>query len=159
MSVRREAISRKLRFEVLKRDGFRCVYCGIPAAGATLVLDHVIPVAEGGATEERNLVAACEPCNQGKGKRPLGIAERMAGLPVAMKPSRIWSDGDALFMPRDMSRRLPQGMRAEQRHELVEHIWDRPPGGGPFRFGGATVELLEGRPPRSEWADPEAGVL
>lgn len=59
------AVSKRLRFEVLRRDGFACRYCGVkPEDG--LVIDHVIPEALGGKTDASNLVAACFDCNSGK---------------------------------------------------------------------------------------------
>lgn len=61
-------ISGRLRFEVLKRDGFLCHYCGMgPRFGVPLVIDHVVPVSAGGPTIYANLVAACHTCNAGKG--------------------------------------------------------------------------------------------
>jgi Ftsk gamma domain/HNH endonuclease len=63
----REPIPAQLRFRVLQRDGFRCVYCGQSAQdGAVLHVDHVVPVAAGGETTEDNLVSACSTCNLGK---------------------------------------------------------------------------------------------
>lgn len=56
---------RNLRKEVLSRDGFTCRYCG----GSADSVDHVFPKAQGGLTVERNLVAACRPCNSMKGAR------------------------------------------------------------------------------------------
>jgi len=60
------AIGKRLRFEVLKRDGFKCKYCGANAAGTMLHVDHVIPVADGGSGDPENLVAARVACNAGK---------------------------------------------------------------------------------------------
>lgn len=60
------AFSRRQRFEILRRDDHRCRYCGVPASRATLVIDHVVPLALGGTSDAWNLVAACEPCNAGK---------------------------------------------------------------------------------------------
>lgn len=60
------AVTKRLRFEILRRDGFRCRYCGHTAAVAELRVDHVIPEALGGTDEPSNLVAACDPCNSGK---------------------------------------------------------------------------------------------
>ena len=60
------AISRRLRFEILRRDGHTCRYCGGMAPDVKLTVDHVIPVALGGADEPSNLVAACADCNAGK---------------------------------------------------------------------------------------------
>lgn len=63
----RTPIAPRLRFEVLRRDGFRCTYCGRTAAeGAVLHVDHLIPVASGGPGELDNLVTACSDCNLGK---------------------------------------------------------------------------------------------
>lgn len=61
------AVSKRTRYEVLRRDGHRCRYCGTSAGeGATLTVDHVIPVALGGSDKPDNLVAACKDCNAGK---------------------------------------------------------------------------------------------
>ena len=63
------AISEVLRFEVFRRDGFRCVYCGRRAAeqGVTLEPDHRISIAAGGTDTLENLVTSCRACNAGKG--------------------------------------------------------------------------------------------
>ena len=60
------ALSKRLRYEVLRRDNHACRYCGAAAPDARLTVDHVIPVALGGTDEPSNLVTACEPCNSGK---------------------------------------------------------------------------------------------
>jgi 5-methylcytosine-specific restriction endonuclease McrA len=62
-----------LRFEVFKRDGFKCVYCGRSPTkdNVILELDHKTPVVDGGRFEYDNLVTACRDCNQGKGSIPL----------------------------------------------------------------------------------------
>lgn len=62
------SISRALRFQILKRDGFKCYYCHV--GGVELQVDHVIPEALGGTDDPSNLVAACEPCNTGKAAVP-----------------------------------------------------------------------------------------
>lgn len=68
---RRRAMPAKRRFEVLRRDGFRCVYCGLKASESELHVDHVVPVVDGGSDELSNLVTACIDCNLGKGKTRL----------------------------------------------------------------------------------------
>lgn len=60
------AASRRLRFEILKRDNYSCRYCGAKAPDVTLTVDHVIPTTLGGGDEPNNLVTACQPCNSGK---------------------------------------------------------------------------------------------
>lgn len=68
------AISRRLRFEVLRRDGHTCRYCGAKAPDVTLTVDHVIPVTLGGGDEPNNLVTACVDCNAGKSSVPADAA-------------------------------------------------------------------------------------
>jgi hypothetical protein len=72
--VNRKTISKKLRFEVFKRDSFKCQYCGESAPEVILHADHINPVFEGGKNELTNLITSCESCNQGKGKRKLSDA-------------------------------------------------------------------------------------
>lgn len=68
---KRQGISKKTRFDVFKRDGFKCQYCGAHPPGVLLHVDHIIAVASGGKNNIDNLVTACEPCNLGKGAREL----------------------------------------------------------------------------------------
>lgn len=67
----RKAISKTLRFEVFKRDSFRCQYCGVEAPNVLLHIDHIKPVADGGLNELTNLITSCLPCNLGKRDVPL----------------------------------------------------------------------------------------
>lgn len=69
----RTPLSKKLRFDVFKRDGFRCLYCGATPEKALLQCDHIHPVAHGGTNDIDNLVTACQPCNIGKGATPLNV--------------------------------------------------------------------------------------
>lgn len=60
------AVSKRTRYEVLKRDNYTCRYCGATAPEAKLTVDHVTPVALGGSDAAENLVCACSACNAGK---------------------------------------------------------------------------------------------
>jgi hypothetical protein len=58
-----------LRYEVLKRDRFRCILCGASPAthlGCVLHVDHAIPWSKGGKSLAENLRSLCESCNLGK---------------------------------------------------------------------------------------------
>src|SRR6188768_1924811 len=67
--AKRATISPKLRYGILRRDGFRCRACGAGAfAGTVLHVDHVLAVANGGTNDPANLQTLCELCNLGKGK-------------------------------------------------------------------------------------------
>jgi hypothetical protein len=68
---KRKPLSKKIRFEVFKRDNFKCQYCGKSAPDIILHVDHIKPVAEGGNNKLINLITSCIDCNQGKGKRKL----------------------------------------------------------------------------------------
>lgn len=69
--AKRKPISKKLRFEVFKRDSFTCQYCGKSAPDVVLHVDHIKPIKEGGTNDITNLVTACADCNLGKGARKL----------------------------------------------------------------------------------------
>lgn len=60
------ALSKRLRYEILRRDNHACRYCGAAAPDVKITVDHVIPTALGGTNEATNLVAACTDCNAGK---------------------------------------------------------------------------------------------
>lgn len=72
--VSRKSLSKKLRFEIFKRDAFTCVYCGRFAPNVQLHVDHILAVAEGGGDEPTNLATSCQECNGGKGPRNLKSA-------------------------------------------------------------------------------------
>lgn len=83
MATKRTAISKKTRFEVFKRDGFKCQYCGAHPPSVLLHVDHINPVFLGGVNNPENLITSCAPCNLGKGARsltaiPKSLAEKAA---------------------------------------------------------------------------------
>ncbi len=59
-------VTKRTRYEVLKRDNHTCRYCGGSAPDVKLTVDHVTPVALGGSDSPDNLIAACRDCNYGK---------------------------------------------------------------------------------------------
>ncbi len=65
------AISKRVRFEVFKRDKFTCQYCGKRPPEVTLEADHILPKCEGGPDAIDNLTTACHDCNRGKSGIPL----------------------------------------------------------------------------------------
>ncbi len=67
--IQRNKINDNTRFEVFKRDGYRCRICGTSPEKnpeITLHLDHVIPIALGGNSDIENLQTLCSSCNMGK---------------------------------------------------------------------------------------------
>jgi hypothetical protein len=59
----REPIPERVRREVWRRDGGRCVDCG---SRERLEFDHIVPVKEGGSNTARNIELRCESCNRRK---------------------------------------------------------------------------------------------
>lgn len=80
----RKGLSKKIRFEVFKRDSFTCQYCGRAAPEAILEADHIKPVSKDGDNEITNLITSCRACNAGKKDRELSddtvMAKRKAQL-------------------------------------------------------------------------------
>jgi hypothetical protein len=68
------AVSKSLRFQIFRRDGHECRYCGRSAPDVQLTIDHVIATALGGKDEPGNLVTACSECNGGKSATPADAA-------------------------------------------------------------------------------------
>jgi ATP adenylyltransferase len=60
-------LSGSLRYEVLKRAGFRCELCGISADERAIEVEHIVPRKHGGEDDLTNLQALCFKCNANKG--------------------------------------------------------------------------------------------
>lgn len=79
-------ISQRVRAQVLDRNGFTCVMCGLtpadtdPSTGrrTRLHIGHIVDKSLGGTDEPSNLRTLCSTCNQG------------AKNVTAEKPQRIW---------------------------------------------------------------------
>lgn len=70
----RQSISKRVRFDIFKRDGFQCQYCGGKPPKIPLEIDHIHPVSKGGTNEDHNLITSCFDCNRGKGNKELSIS-------------------------------------------------------------------------------------
>lgn len=68
-TVKRKPLSKRTRFEVFKRDGFTCQFCGNTPPAVILEVDHLVPLSKGGVDEIINLLTSCEGCNRGKSDR------------------------------------------------------------------------------------------
>ena len=65
----RSLMTKKLREFIKNRDNFTCCSCGnstYAEPNLLLEIDHIIPVAKGGCTEESNLQTLCWKCNRAK---------------------------------------------------------------------------------------------
>ena len=67
IKMERAKMTDSLRYDILKRDNFRCQICGSNAQdGVKLHVDHITPVSKGGQTIKCNLRTLCDRCNMGK---------------------------------------------------------------------------------------------
>jgi 5-methylcytosine-specific restriction endonuclease McrA len=65
--LERSKMTDSLRYDILRRDEYRCCICGVCASeGAKLHVDHIMPIAKGGKTVPDNLQTLCDRCNLGK---------------------------------------------------------------------------------------------
>ena len=92
----RKSISKKIRFEIFKRDSFTCQYCGRMAPDAVLEVDHINPVVSGGDNDIMNLITSCFDCNGGKGKRKLTEKDEIKKETLAQKFERSELDSEEL---------------------------------------------------------------
>jgi hypothetical protein len=66
------SISKRLRYEIFRRDRHTCRYCGATPPSVAITIDHVTPRVLGGTDDPSNLVTACTDCNSGKGSSSVG---------------------------------------------------------------------------------------
>lgn len=106
----RKSISKRIRFEVFKRDGFTCQYCGSKPPGVVLELDHIYPVSKGGTNRRDNLITSCFGCNRGKAD---GLLSEI--------PQSVTDRGEMLKEKRDQLRayeRLLASIRADEESRI-----------------------------------------
>lgn len=77
-----DALGRKFRFEIFKRDKFTCQYCGRRPPDVVLNVEHILPLSRGGTDDALNLTTACWECNIGKGSR---VVPEEAMAPVLLR--------------------------------------------------------------------------
>lgn len=100
-AVAHVAMKRTMRRVALRDCGQRCVYCATRLDPHTATLDHVMPLARGGAHEPGNLVVACAPCNRLKGDM----------LPFEFFTRHAWAGENFIRFARSVHRALKRGAR------------------------------------------------
>lgn len=68
----RAMMTAKLRMQIKERDNFTCCQCKnsiYNEPNLLLEIDHIIPIAKGGLTQEDNLQTLCWKCNRSKGAK------------------------------------------------------------------------------------------
>lgn len=115
---RRQGLSKRLRFEVFKRDQFTCQYCGAHPPAVVLHIDHIEAVANGGTSDIDNLVTACEACNHGKADIPLSSVPES----LASKAARIAEAEEQLAGYNAIMRAKAERLEADT-WDVAELLW------------------------------------
>lgn len=110
------AVSKRTRFEVLRRDNHTCRYCGQSAPDVKLTVDHVLPVALGGHDDPTNLVAACKDCNAGKSS----MSPDASFVADVHRGALVWAAAISLAAERASQRRT----RMSDLFRSFEYEWD-----------------------------------
>lgn len=76
---------RRLRRDVLERDGERCYRCGAPADE----VDHIVPASRGGTDHPSNLAAICRRCHAQKTGREAQAARPRRRRPPEPHPGLV----------------------------------------------------------------------
>lgn len=107
----RKPIPKRVRFEVFKRDSFRCQYCGREAPNVLLHVDHITPVSEGGTNDITNLITSCADCNLGKSN--VALSDDAAIAKQKRQLDELQERREQLEMMRDWQVELTEGMLSE----------------------------------------------
>ena len=71
------SVPEHIRRHIYKLDSNTCVYCGTEFSRRSNSrrrrVDHIVPLSQGGKTDDDNLVACCMLCNRMKADKPLII--------------------------------------------------------------------------------------
>ncbi len=147
-SVARPTISKKKRFDLFKRDGFQCQYCGNKPPAVVLELDHIVAVASGGSSHPDNLITACYDCNRGK------AATDLTCIPQSLQEKAALADERRLQVSayeRALRRaRIADNLAVDRVVQVYEHM--RPGFTVNERGRGDILRFLEQLPP-SDVAD------
>ena len=138
------AVSKTLRYQILRRDNNTCRTCGRSAPEVKLHVDHVIPEALGGRTDAGNLQTLCADCNSGKSATPADAAqvaqvsadalrwaqaqqvvvakmldEVKGRTRIYNKVDRMWKEWGDVYRPADWRRSIDQFLDAGLPPELI----------------------------------------
>ncbi len=86
-------ISATLRQRVAETARFRCGYClaSQRIIGPLLEIEHIIPEALGGSSDEENLFMACPMCNSHKSQRIEAVdPESLRAVPLFNPRTEVW---------------------------------------------------------------------
>lgn len=125
-----------LKYAAIQRQNSMCLYCGAEIGFTTAEMDHIVPRALSGSTNDRsNLAAVCRTCNHQKGAVPFAVwatsgeAHEGVSLEDAIKRVRLWQKGPGMS---------PKQHKAFQ-SEVISRLKSRKPD---EEFDGRSMESV-----------------
>ncbi len=125
-----------IKYQAIQRQNSMCLYCGTEIGFETAEMDHIVPRALSGSTNDRsNLAAVCRACNHQKGAVPFAVwatsGEAHAGVSLedAIKRVRLWQKGPGMS---------PKQHKAFQ-NEVISRLKSRKPD---EEFDGRSMESV-----------------
>ena len=92
-----------IKYAAIQRQNSMCLYCGTTIGFETAEMDHIVPRALSGSTNDRsNLAAVCRACNHQKGAVPFAVwatsgeAHADVSLEDAIKRVGMWQKGPGM---------------------------------------------------------------
>jgi HNH endonuclease len=70
MGIQERNRLKRIRADVVERDGSICCYCDLVLLPEQITMEHICPDSHRGTFNATNLTVACAPCNQRRGNRP-----------------------------------------------------------------------------------------
>lgn len=61
---------KRIKNDVIERDGLLCCYCDMVLTLETITMDHIVPDSKRGTFNATNLTVSCKPCNNKRGNQP-----------------------------------------------------------------------------------------
>lgn len=95
MTSTKSRVPTPLRMRVAEQAGYRCGYClsSQELLGMPMNIEHIIPEALGGSTDEENLWLSCVRCNLHKGARSGAIDPESGEVVAFFNPRRdSWTE-------------------------------------------------------------------
>ena len=125
-----------IKYAAIQRQNSMCLYCGAMIDMTTVEMDHIVPRALSGSTNDRsNLAAVCRTCNHQKGAVPFAVwatsGEAHAGVSLedAIKRVGMWQKGPGMS---------PKQHKAFQ-SEVISRLKSRKPD---EEFDGRSMESV-----------------
>lgn len=125
-----------IKYAAIQRQNSMCLYCGAEIGFTTAEMDHIVPRALSGSTNDRsNLAAVCRACNHQKGAVPFAVwatsgqAHAGVSLEDAIKRVRLWQRGPGMS---------PKQHKAFQ-SEVISRLKSRKPD---EEFDGRSMESV-----------------